>query len=388
MKKIFAATILMTISAALFAAPSVSPKVKFVKGNIQDKIASVKEDAKDNTYGIAQAGIDFVIENIELLKDDRDFAGLAVASVYAYPENEFTENIVLTMDKFGSIFYSIKDQNVRVSVLDKLLTISSKIPNKESIDFVNNYIKSASYDKVPLTDVEKKSIQVLSKIGNETSFETLYEIYIHNIWPAYKSEIKDSLVSLASKSTHLLINSVRNADFNEMKQIYSIFIDNSELSSTIKSEIAENLLSNSMIIIRDSSKISKELSAFQFDNCNIICNNNWTRGYALVISYFDVAKTEFKAGYLTKAEFAKVISCVEKTASKDSVKVLTAYLEELNKETEKGSLPAENIVSAVIQALGNLGDKSAFDCLLFTTYLNYPEDIIAQARRALSSLKW
>ena len=87
-------------------------------------------------------------------------------------------------------------------------------------------------------------------------------------------------------------------------------------------------------------------------------------------------------------EFEKVILYLEKTASKESVKVLSSYLEELNKDTENGSLPAVNIVSAVIQALGNLGDKSAFDCLLFTTYLNYPEDIVAQARRALSSLKW
>ena len=55
---------------------------------------------------------------------------------------------------------------------------------------------------------------------------------------------------------------------------------------------------------------------------------------------------------------------------------------------DNGNLPAVNIVSALIQSLGALGDKSAFDCLLYTTYLNYPENIVAQARSALSSLKW
>ena len=165
-------------------------------------------------------------------------------------------------------------------------------------------------------------------------------------------------------------------------------MENSSISSTLKSEIAENLLSNSMIIIRDSSKITKELSLFQLNNCHVLYQNSWTRSSPLMISYFDVAKSEYKAGLLTSEEFEKVILYLEKTASKESVKVLSSYLEELNKETENGSLPAVNIVSAVIQALGNLGDKSAFDCLLFTTYLNYPEDIVAQARRALSSLKW
>lgn len=388
MKKLTASLAFFFIAGTIYSAPASNPKIKFIKGNIQDKIASVKEDAIDNAYSIAQSAVDFVIENIELLKDDRDFAGLAVASVYAYPEKEFSENVDLVLGKFGSIFYLIKDQNVRVSILDKLLSVSSAISNDEIVAFINNYLAGASNDKVALTDVEKKSIQVISKIGNDKSFELLYYIYNHDIWPEYRKETKKALISLADKSTGFLMNEIRKADFTEMKLIYSIFIENSELSSTIKSEIAENLLSNSMIIIRDSSKISKELSAFQFNNCSIICHNSWTRGYALVISYFDIAKTEFAAGFLTNEQFATIISYVEKTASKDSVKVLTAYLEELNKETEKGNLPASNIASAVIQALGNLGDKSAFDCLLFTTYLNYPEDIVAQARRALSSLKW
>lgn len=390
MKKIItnlALTFLLACSA--FAAPSkVNPEIKFVKGNIQDKIASIKEDSVDYTYNIAVKAVDFVISNMELLKDDRDFAGLAVASVYAYPEKEFKENPEETMKKFGSIFYSIKDQNVRLSVLDKLLAVSSNITNDVSVNFVNTYLKGAAYDNVAISDVEKKSIQVLSKIGNDKSFVLLYEIYDRDIWQENKKETKDALVSLAAKSSRILMNIIREADFDELKQIYSIFVENSELSATIKSELAENLLSNSMIIIRDSSKISKELSAFQYDCCNVMCQNNWTRGYALIVSYFDVAKKEFNAGFLSNDEFAKVISFVEKTSSKEAVKVLTSYLEELNKETENGNLPAGNIVSAVIQALGNLGDKSAFDCLLFTTYLNYPEEIVAQARRALSSLKW
>lgn len=390
MKKIITNfALLFLLTGYLFSAPvKGNPEVKFVKGNIQDKIASIKEDSIDYTYGIAVKAVDFVISNVELLKDDRDFAGLAIAAVYSYPEKEYAENSKESIAKFGSIFYSINDENVKLSVLDKLLSVSENKRIEESVSFINNYLKGASEDNVTLTAVEKKAIQILAKIGDHKSFDILYTSYKNNIWPEYKNEIKKSLVALADKSTRTIMGITKKADFEEMKLIYTVFVENSDISSTLKSEIAENLLSNSMILIRDSSKITKELSDFQLNNCDVLYNNNWTRSAPLMISYFDIAKTEYNAELLSAEDFGKVILYLEKTASKDSVKVLTAYLEELNKETENGSLPAVNIVSAVIQALGNLGDKSAFDCLLFTTYLNYPEDIVSQARRALSSLKW
>jgi hypothetical protein len=64
------------------------------------------------------------------------------------------------------------------------------------------------------------------------------------------------------------------------------------------------------------------------------------------------------------------------------------YLDSLNKEMEKGTVPSKQVVLAVITALGGLGDKTAFDYLLYVTYLEYPEEVIAAARDALAKLKW
>ena len=140
MKKIIITITLSFLCFAIFAAPlKENPEVKFVKGNIQDKISSIKEDSIDYTYGIAVKAVDFVITNMELLKDDRDFAGLAIAAVYSYPEKEYLENSKETIDKFGSIFYSIKDENVKLSVLDKLSIFSEKSQSDESVAFINTY---------------------------------------------------------------------------------------------------------------------------------------------------------------------------------------------------------------------------------------------------------
>ena len=46
------------------------------------------------------------------------------------------------------------------------------------------------------------------------------------------------------------------------------------------------------------------------------------------------------------------------------------------------------VLLAVIESLGALGDKAAFDNLLYVTYLPYPETITTAARTALAGLKW
>ncbi|MDE6774155.1 MAG: hypothetical protein K2J14_05960, partial [Treponemataceae bacterium] len=80
--------------------------------------------------------------------------------------------------------------------------------------------------------------------------------------------------------------------------------------------------------------------------------------------------------------------CMSQLASPDTAQALSAYLADLNRHAESNDMPAKPVVLAVISALGALGDKAAFDNLLYVTYLPYPQDVIAAARSALAKLKW
>ena len=51
-------------------------------------------------------------------------------------------------------------------------------------------------------------------------------------------------------------------------------------------------------------------------------------------------------------------------------------------------MPARSVVLALISALGEMGDKTAFDALLFVTYLSYPIDVIDAAKASLAKLNW
>lgn len=389
MKKLIL-TILITCSIfSLLPAEGLNKyETKFIKGNISDKISSIKDSDKETSERLAKWGVDFVLKNMTLLKDDRDLAGLAIASVMAYSETEWQQNTSETSDKLVAVFYGFTDKNVRLSVIDKYNSLHQVYKSKLSFTFLTHYLSEAYKDNIKPSEVERKAIAVVGLIGNHECFADLYDIYKGRKWQSVDKEIIDALVSISEQSARNLIQIISEADYTELKSIYSLFVKNDKISSTLKSELAENLLNRSMLIVRDSGSVTKDISDFQFELCKILCDNNWTRSSSLMISYFEVAKSQVQAGFITEEQFAQIIKNIEKLSSKDSVKIFVAHLDSLNAEMNDGKTPSLTIVSALISALGDLGDKSAFDCLLYTTYLSYPEDIIAQARSALSSLKW
>lgn len=387
-KLILSFLITCSFFSVLFAQDLNKYEIKFIKGNVSDKISCIKDSDKNTSEELAKWGIDFVLKNMTLLKDDRDLAGLAIASVMAYSENEWTQKTSETSEKLDAIFYGFTDKNVRLSIIDKYNSLHSVFPSRLSFHFLIHYLTESCKDNVKPSEVERKAITVIGSIGNHECFSGLYEIYKSRKWQSVDKEIIDSLVSISEQSAINLIQIISTADYTELKSIYNLFVKNDKISTTLKAELSENLLNRSMLIVRDSSSVTKDISDFQFELCKILCESNWTRSSSLIISYFEVAKTETQAGFITEAQFAEIIKYIEKLSSKDSVNVFVKYLESLNAEMNDGKLPSITILSALISALGDLGDKAAFDCLLYTTYLNYPEDIISQARSALSSLKW
>ena len=71
-------------------------------------------------------------------------------------------------------------------------------------------------------------------------------------------------------------------------------------------------------------------------------------------------------------------------SGKDAEKIITGW----SKTLEKGNSVSSEIALAVINTLGAIGDKAAFDSLLAVTYLNYEESVLTAAREALSGLRW
>ena len=133
---------------------------------------------------------------------------------------------------------------------------------------------------------------------------------------------------------------------------------------------------------------STRVIELQLSSLEVIANAQWTRASKLVVRFFAVARTEYERGIMDEMQFVGAITHVAALSSPDIVSTLTSYLSDLNGKAAENSFPAKPVVLAVISALGDLGDKAAFDTLLYVTYLSYPEEVVRAAREALARLKW
>ena len=133
---------------------------------------------------------------------------------------------------------------------------------------------------------------------------------------------------------------------------------------------------------------SSENIKVQLAALDILSQNSWTRASASALSYFQTSKKLYENRSMSEEQFKTVITSLRNIAPLDAVTPLISYLEELNDRTEKGNTISSEIALAVINTLGAIGDKTAFDSLLAVTYLNYEESVLTAAREALSGLRW
>ena len=383
---------ILFILTAFFSAYSQTSKIKFIKGNLSDKTAAVREASGADAEWVSDQAVAFCLENKEALGNDRELDGLAVAAILSYSpdtvkrgsdaqKQKLTDNLISLFTEFN------KSSTVQIAVISKAVALNDSVPNASFTALLNSYLKTTDV-KTADSGVFKAAITALESIGNEESFKILYGFLNDSAYNAYKKEIEKTTIALVPNAMDQVIGLIKGSDMKKIVSVYDLVRKNSQISKKNLCEISENVLSESILLVDNSSGISSDNLKVQLTALSILSENNWTRASSVALSYFELSKKLYEKKNMSEEQFKTVITSLRNIAPLDAVVPLISYLEELNSRTEKGSSVASEIALAVINTLGAIGDKAAFDSLLAVTYLNYEESVLTAARAALSGLRW
>ena len=393
MKKI--AFLLIIFSHILFLCaqnPDNEKLIKFIKGNISEKTSAVREASGAESILLALKAIDFSLENKELLGNDRELEGLAVAAILSispdYIKNANDSQKSIIVSQFINLFNKFFESNtVAIATLTKYSSLYEYMQDRQFVETLNFFLKSQEIKKTD-ESVIKSVLNTLQLIGNSETFLILYSVLNDKDYSNIKNEIENTLVSLAFISQNEIIGLLETADVKDLSQIFKIIKKNSKISKNYICDVSEKVISKSILLLGSSSFVSQEDILVQLEALNNLSDNKWTRASLVAVSYFQFAKKIYNQNLMTETQFESVINCLSNVSPVDAVNPLTAYLEELNRQKENETDVSSAIVSSVIKTLGAIGDKSAFDSLLAVTYLDYDESILSAARKALSGLRW
>lgn len=384
MKKVLTATLTLLTASLAWTQMATEAQKQFIKGNLSEKTAAIREAAGEDAPLLSQAGLDFAILNKPLLGNDRELSALAAASVFALPITALSQKQADSLsEKLAHIFTLYDDETVRIAVLEKLAPVSAQYQSPKAVALVNDYLQTAKE-----SETTKAAVRTAGTVGDSKTFEIIYGAWKNERWPSLKAETEGALIDLSERSIADAVRAISAADIAETYRFFSLLTNSEKKSQNFKAEIAENALSKAIYTTEDLSGSMGDTINLQMDAVKVISDSHWVRASKLVIRYFSLAREEYEANVLKEDKFTDVISCMSQLASSDTAQTLSSYLADLNRNVEKKDMPAKPVVLAVISALGALGDKSAFDNLLYVTYLSYPQDVIAAARSSLAKLKW
>lgn len=374
----------MVIAAHVSAQLATDAQRQFIKGNLSDKTAAIREATGSDIPLLSQTGLDFVILNKPFLGNDRELSALAAASVLVSPVTAITQRQADSLsDKLAHIFSLYDDETVRIVVLEKLVPLSVQYRSEKAVALVNGYLQTASEN-----ETTKAAVAAAGAIGDSTTFGIIYDAWKTGRWQSLAAETDAALVALSERSIADAVQAISAADMHETCAFFTLLTGDEKKSPNFRAEIAENALSKAIYTTEDLSGSMEDTISLQTAAVKVIAESHWVRASQLVIRYFSLAREEYEANVLGESMFTDVIVCMSQLASPDTAQALSAYLADLNRHAESNDMPAKPVVLAVISALGALGDKAAFDNLLYVTYLPYPPDVIAAARSALAKLKW
>ncbi|MBR5402250.1 MAG: HEAT repeat domain-containing protein [Treponema sp.] len=373
-------TVFIAFSILITAVFAQDYKKQFIKGSIADKTSAVREASGKEGIWLSQKAIDFVLENNEIIGTDRDMDGLAVAAVLSLP-NEYIYSLSdndrnNVMNKFIELFDKFSRSNtVQIAVQSKVLSLKDNINTAPFTDVLNRFMQGSSVLSSD-SSLLKSVINSLGFIGNNISFSILYNDLNDKRYSAYTPELEQSVTKLIPISMNEVLQIIHSKDPASIQRIFNLVKKADNITTNNLCEIAENILNESPI------------SELQFESLEILNSHKWTRASASVLAFFAASQKTFQNGQITEVQFVSLINSLVNISPLDAVNPLIKYLGELNQQLEYNNSVSQNVVLAVINSLGAIGDKSAFDSLLSVTYLNYPEPVLSAARQALAGLRW
>ena len=199
---------------------------------------------------------------------------------------------------------------------------------------------------------------------------------------------KDALLSIKGDFQSLLTGVIKDRPLSEKKLALQMALDTDKLGSDQKAQVAQFALDVSLHTSTADVATRNGFRDMRFVAARALGDRKWAPAAPLLIEHLDTTIGEFDKGLVDTNHLLDAIDEVGATGTHDAAVRLTQYLVLINSYTEKGKAYDEKVVTTILNSLGVLGDKVAFDDLMYTQYLNYSTPVKKAARAALDKLKW
>lgn len=359
----------------------------FARSSLGTKYELLKEASAYPGLGpLYDTALQFVLNNASLLSQDvlvRDITILAVGQIRKEGYAQASENL-------WSLFRVFNENTVRVPILQTLGSVAKG--NAKIIAELNQFLDAQialfRSSVAPDAAVLSAAVEAIGQLGDPASFPYLFAVYTAGVSKSVTDTAASAMARLGGDYSAFLAEVVRKNPPAEKVAALEAGLRGEALSPDKRAELAEVALSVGVSYQSPSPADQGAVVSLRAIAARELTARQWQRASPLAVKHFYDFQIQYNRGQVSKFNFLESIALLGAMGSGEAAQALSLYLQLINTETEQGKSFDEQIALAVVNNLGALGDKAAFDYLLYVGYLQYPETVKRAARDALQKLRW
>lgn len=358
----------------------------FVRASISTKLellAAAPEIPSADMTPLYLDALYFVLSSHGLLGEDRQLAEIACSAIRSAAEC----GNPAVLPPIQAVFPLFSDVQVQTAAIGAVASLSG--PEDGGFVFLRDWFASAldacSRGTYIPPQVLNAALTAFAGLGNADVFPLVFRAATSNLDSSVVAEAEKTIISFQEGFTDNILAIVSEKDPQKTAAAFSFARKNEQLADADLGKIAEEVF-RSMLELNTQG--NAEAVPVLDEAMLVLTGLKWYQASPLVLQYFYRMQSDYKNGKIGAEKLIPVIDCLGAMGTNEAAQALSIFLGLLNSETEQKKTCNEQLMLSIIHALGDLGDKAAFDYLLYVGYLDYPESVKQASRDALARLKW
>lgn len=328
--------------------------------------------------------VDFLVANLEVLRDEKRVQELAVKASAAIGKILYAP----ATESMWDLFQRSRSAEVRNSALDSLGIIAKG--NSEVSGRLNRWLVSQNLLEETGAAVDQQVIgacvRALGMLEDPSSFSAIFSTMQAGYGETVESEARAALRKVERDFKAQLTNVVVSGGYADRPAALEMAMQEPRFTAAEKGEIAAAALEAALADESSAPGAAESLAAVRLEAVTALGKLDWTPATALLLKSFGRSANGHRTGIASARDLITDVKALAEVGGHDVAVRLSLYLRFLNAMTERGRQPEEALILAVMKALGDLRDTVARATLLASTFLDYPPPVKSVAQAALDRL--
>ena len=359
----------------------------FISAGIDAKaviLRSLSQSDDRSLIPIYQDAVEYVKNSYAILQNDEKLLNIGIIAVTKLGEL----NDLKASGSIRYLFSTVENEDFQIACLKSI----SKLVQKDSAftDYLNSLYETGLSDlisgKAFNVNLLRVYAETLGNFADPSSFDVLIKTLFYPVNDSLKDTVKTALNNISFNYFDEIFAKTLQKNIQYIWTLYLLAKENKRIESTELGRISELVFDYGLKNLQDVDFESAE--NLIEETLPVLSALKWSKASAQVNKFFYYVQGLRKTNRRGDELLIKIIDCMGNLGTIECSQNLSIFLGVLNSETEKTKQYSEPLVLSVITALRKLGDKTAFDYLLYVEYLNYSETVKQASRNAIEELKW